>query len=75
MHDAWHGACTVKRPDIPGMTHRRRTFMADRMSLASQGVVSLTGSVRSQEQVAIAAHAQREDGLMRIDNHLALNAQ
>ena len=49
---------------------------ADVSVMASQGVVSLTGSVRSQEQVAIAAaHAQREDGVMRIDNHLALNAQ
>lgn len=40
------------------------------------GVVSLTGRVRSQEQIAIAAaHAQAEDGVMRIDDHLALNAQ
>ena len=36
------------------------------------GVVALTGSVKTQEQVAIAsAHAQREDGVMRIDNHLS----
>jgi hypothetical protein len=40
----------------------------------SQGVVSLTGIVASQEQAAIAsAHAQREDGVMRVDNHLAVN--
>jgi hyperosmotically inducible protein len=36
------------------------------------GVVSLTGTVKSQEQAAIAsAHAQRYDGVMRIDNHLS----
>jgi hyperosmotically inducible protein len=40
----------------------------------SQGVVSLTGIVASQEQAAIAsAHAQREDGVMRVDNHLAVD--
>jgi hypothetical protein len=38
------------------------------------GVVNLTGLVASQEQAAIAsAHAQREDGVMRVDNHLAVN--
>ena len=37
-----------------------------------RGVVALTGTVRTQEQVAIAsALAQREDGVMRIDNHLS----
>ncbi len=42
------------------------------VSVNSQhGVVSLTGTVKSQEQIAIAsAHAQGEDGVMRIDNHL-----
>jgi hyperosmotically inducible periplasmic protein len=42
------------------------------VSVNSQhGVVSLTGTVNSQEQIAIAsAHAQSEDGVMRIDNHL-----
>ena len=40
----------------------------------SQGVVSLTGVVASQEQAAIASgHAQRQDGVMRVDNHLAVN--
>jgi osmotically-inducible protein OsmY len=35
------------------------------------GVVTLTGNVKSQEQTAIAsAHAQRQDGVMRVDNHL-----
>jgi hyperosmotically inducible protein len=40
------------------------------------GVVRLTGTVKSQEQAAIAsAHAQRYDGVMRIDSHLATNVQ
>lgn len=40
------------------------------------GVVALTGTVKSQEQVAIAsADAQREDGVMRIDNHLSMNPE
>jgi hypothetical protein len=39
-----------------------------------RGVVSLTGLVASQEQAAVAsAHAQRQDGVMRVDNHLAVN--
>jgi len=38
------------------------------------GVVSLTGIIKSQEQAAIAsAHAQRQDGVMRVDNMLAVN--
>jgi hypothetical protein len=40
------------------------------------GIVHLTGNVASREQAAIAsAHAQREDGVMRIDNDLAVAAQ
>lgn len=40
------------------------------------GVVTLTGTVKSQEQTAIAsAHAQRQDGVMRVDNHLTANPQ
>lgn len=36
------------------------------------GVVSLTGTVNTQEQAAIAsAHAQGNDGVMRVDNHLS----
>jgi osmotically-inducible protein OsmY len=36
------------------------------------GVVTLTGTVKSQEQTAIAsAHAQRQDGVMRVDTHLS----
>jgi hyperosmotically inducible protein len=39
----------------------------------SQGVVSLTGHVRSREQAAIAAaHAEGEDGVMRVDNTLVV---
>jgi hypothetical protein len=38
-----------------------------------RGVVALAGLVRSPEQTALAsAHAQRQDGVMRVDNHLAL---
>ncbi|MGZ5646567.1 MAG: BON domain-containing protein [Usitatibacter sp.] len=39
------------------------------------GVVNLTGTVKSREQAAIAAiHAQRPDGVMRIESHLAVDA-
>lgn len=39
----------------------------------SHGVVSLTGHVKSQEQAAIAAaHAEGEDGVMRVDNTLVV---
>jgi osmotically-inducible protein OsmY len=40
------------------------------------GVVHLAGLVKSQEQAAIAtSHAQREDGVMRVDSHLAVTPQ
>lgn len=40
----------------------------------SRGVVSLTGVVASREQAAIAsAHAQAEDGVMRVDDHLTVD--
>ena len=40
----------------------------------SQGVVSLTGVVASREQAAIAsAHAQAQDGVMRVDDHLTVD--
>ena len=43
---------------------------------ADRGVVHLTGSVISQEQSAIAsAHAQREDGVMRIESHVSVNQE
>jgi len=39
----------------------------------SQGVVSLTGHVRNREQAALAAaHAEGEDGVMRVDNTLVV---
>lgn len=40
------------------------------------GVVTLVGSVKSHEQTGIAsAHAQRQDGVMRVDNQLSVNPQ
>ena len=40
------------------------------------GVVQLTGIIKSQEQAAIAsAHAQRQDGVLRVDDHLSVNLQ
>ena len=36
-----------------------------------RGVVVLSGTVRSHEQTGVAsAHAQRQDGVLRVDNHL-----
>ena len=41
--------------------------------VTSQGVVTLNGLVTSQEQAALAsAHAQRQDGVIRVDSHLAV---
>jgi hypothetical protein len=41
-----------------------------------RGVVSLTGTVKSHEQAAIASSiAQRNDGVMRIENHLSPPSQ
>ena len=41
-----------------------------------RGEVSLAGSVKSQEQTAIAsAHAQRQDGVLRVDNELTMYPQ
>ncbi|HEX5128417.1 MAG TPA: BON domain-containing protein [Usitatibacter sp.] len=35
------------------------------------GVVVLSGTVKSQEQTGVAsAHAQRQDGVLRVENHL-----
>ena len=54
----------------PGMTGSDVSVNTD------HGVVSLTGTIKSQEQSAIAsAHAQRQDGVLRVDNHLAANLQ
>ena len=64
----------------PFITARIRTaILADPAMAGSdvsvdthQGVVSLAGQVASQEQAGIAsAHAQRQDGVMRVDTHLA----
>jgi len=42
---------------------------------SDHGVVSLAGTVKSQEQSAIAsAHAQQEDGVMRVENTLVVQA-
>lgn len=49
----------------PGMAGADVSVHTDR------GVVTLSGTVKSQEQTGIAsAHAQRQDGVMRVDNHL-----
>ena len=49
----------------PGMAGADVSVHTDR------GVVTLSGTVKSQEQTGIAsAHAQRQDGVLRVDNHL-----
>ena len=54
----------------PGMTGADVSVNTDR------GVVSLTGTIKSQEQAAIAsAHAQRHDGVMRVDTQLSTTPQ
>ena len=54
----------------PGMTGADVTVSTD------HGVVVLSGMVKAQEQIAIASgHAQRQDGVMRVDNQLAKAAQ
>ena len=54
----------------PGMTGTDVTVNTDK------GVVVLSGTVKSQEQTAIAsAHAQRQDGVLRVDNQLTRAAQ
>lgn len=54
----------------PGMTG------ADVSVQTNKGVVTLVGTVKSHEQTGIAsAHAQRQDGVVRVDNDLTLNAQ
>jgi osmotically-inducible protein OsmY len=51
----------------PGMAGADVSVNTDR------GVVMLAGVVKNTEQTAIAsAHAQRQDGVMRVDNHLAV---
>ncbi len=54
----------------PGMTG------ADVSVSTDKGVVALEGTVKSPEQMAIAsAHAQRQDGVMRVDSRLSAVAQ
>lgn len=54
----------------PGMQGADVSVNTDR------GVVVLAGVVKTPEQTAIAsAHAQRQDGVMRVDNHLAMAKQ
>ena len=54
----------------PGMTGADVSVNTDR------GVVSLTGTIKSQEQAAIAsAHAQRQDGVMRVNTQLSITPQ
>ena len=54
----------------PGMAGADVSVNTDR------GVVSLAGTVKTHEQTGIAsAHAQRQDGVVRVDNHLAMNQQ
>ena len=54
----------------PGMTGADVTVNTDR------GVVILAGTVASREQTAIAsAHAQRQDGVLRVDNQLSMAPQ
>lgn len=49
---------------------------ADVSVTADEGAVTLVGPVRSHEQIAIAsAHAQRQDGVTRVDNHLTVERQ
>jgi hypothetical protein len=64
----------------PAITSRIKTAIVTDPQMAGAdvsvntdgGVVSLTGTVKSQEQAAVASSlAQRNDGVMRIDNHLS----
>ena len=49
---------------------------ADVSVQTNKGVVTLVGTVESYEQTGIAsAHAQRQDGVVRVDSDLTLNAR
>jgi osmotically-inducible protein OsmY len=62
---------------IRGAIHSDPALRGSDISVhADHGVVSLTGTVKSREQAAVAsAHAQRQDGVMRVDNDLAIPLQ
>lgn len=85
-------ATATPAPALPGpdalsdaaITARVKASLANDPALAGadvsvntdHGVVNLNGSVKTQEQAAVASsHAQRQDGVMRIDNHLAVEAR
>lgn len=54
----------------PGMAGSDLTINTD------HGVVSLVGKVKSHEQTALAsAHAQKQDGVLRVDNQLSVATQ
>ena len=54
----------------PGMAGADVSVNTDR------GVVVLAGTVKNHEQTGLAsAHAQRQDGVVRVDNHLAAKPQ
>jgi hypothetical protein len=49
---------------------------ADVSVQTNKGVVTLVGTVQTHEQTGIAsAHAQRQDGVVRVDSELSLTAQ
>jgi len=49
---------------------------ADLSVTTNHGVVSLTGTVRSPEQVALAeSRAQSPSGVMRVDTHLSVDPE
>lgn len=64
----------------PAITERVRSKLERDPRLAgsritvstSAGVVSLTGRVRSQEQLAVAEAQASDDGVMRVDDNLAI---
>ena len=69
--------------ELPRLTtdarHLRKVLLnltTNAVKFTEQGVVTLVGTVKSHEQTGIAsAHAQRQDGVVRVDSDLTLNAQ
>lgn len=59
-----------------GLSADSRMAGADVSINTDDGVVTLTGTVKSHEQAAVAsAHAQGQDGVMRVDNQLAVQVK
>jgi len=55
------------------ITHDPAMAGSDISVNTTHGIVELTGKVVSQEQIALAsAYAQRQDGVVRVDDHLSL---